>query len=373
MEQGQYYCHNKTKTLKAKHIHIPEDSELLKFIYQQVDDNLVYNKLKFRIVFWSKLVLYLSLTIAFYSAFFNVENSLLFILCYILFGFSSILFGFNFAHDFAHGTIFRNSKLDNLAFIIIYAINGAHVEAWKENHIKSHHFAPNVAKHDTDLKISGLIRVNPNSKYNWYHRFQHVYALLVYSTYSLYWVFIKDFLVVLKNTMGFQRHLSFWTQKVFYFSYILLLPLLFSHQAWSIVFIGFLLMHLLQSLFLLLTFYMTHHVEGILYPMVNTDGYVNTSWVVNQVKSSNDFHPFSEFVNYILGGFNNHIAHHLFPHIHHIHYPKINMILYPILIKNGITPNQTSYWGGIRSHLRLLQKMGVENYINQNALALNLK
>jgi linoleoyl-CoA desaturase len=118
---------------------------------------------------------------------------------------------------------------------------------------------------------------------------------------------------------------------------------------------------------------MTHHVEGILYPMVNTDGYVNTSWVVNQVKSSNDFHPFSEFVNYILGGFNNHIAHHLFPHIHHIHYPKINMILYPILIKNGITPNQTSYWGGIRSHLRLLQKMGVENYINQNALALNLK
>lgn len=68
-------------------------------------------------------------------------------------------------------------------------------------------------------------------------------------------------------------------------------------------------------------------------------------------------HPFSETANFILGGFNNHIAHHLFPHYHHIYYPKLNRILYRILLSNNIKPNQTSYWGGLISHLRLLKRM----------------
>lgn len=72
-------------------------------------------------------------------------------------------------------------------------------------------------------------------------------------------------------------------------------------------------------------------------------------------ESSNDMHPFSETANFILGGFNNHVAHHLFPHYHHIHYPKLNKILYEILLQNNITPNQTTYWGGIVAHINLLK------------------
>lgn len=69
-------------------------------------------------------------------------------------------------------------------------------------------------------------------------------------------------------------------------------------------------------------------------------------------------HPFSGAANFILGGFNNHIAHHLFPHIHHVFYPKINKVLYKTLVEYGFTPNQTSYMGGIVSHLRLLKQLG---------------
>ena len=117
-------------------------------------------------------------------------------------------------------------------------------------------------------------------------------------------------------------------------------------------------MHLFQSLFLLFTFFMTHHVEGTAYPATDEKGYINTSWLMNQVKSSNDMHPFSHAANFLLGGFNNHIAHHLFPHIHHIHYPRLNRILYRVLEQHNITPNQTTWWGGIVSHMRLLKRMG---------------
>ncbi len=348
--------------MRDKHIHIAQDSELLKTIYKQVDEQLIVNKTNFTLKIWAKFIFYFTFTVFCYSALFTINSSIGFILCFVLYGFISLLFAFNFSHDFSHNTIFKSKKLNNLCFIFIYTIVGAHAEAWKQRHINSHHYAPNVEDYDTDLKISKLIRVIPNSEHFWYHRYQHIYAPIAYTSYSLFWVFIKDFVILFSNDeytekKGFKYHLSFWTQKTFYLTFILALPLLFSGQAWYIVLTGFLAMHLSQSLFLLFTFFMTHHVEQTEYPTTDNNGFIKTSWLMNQIKSSNDMHPFSETANFILGGFNNHIAHHLFPHYHHIHYPRLNKILYDILLQHDIKPNQTTYWGGITSHLRLLKRM----------------
>ena len=348
--------------MRDKHLRIARDSELLQSIYRQVEEQLVIDKQR---TFWKifiKFSCYFSLTVLLYSLLYTVASPGVFITSFILYGFLSLLFAFNFSHDFSHNTVFNSKKLNHLCFIFIYAIVGAHAEAWKQRHVNSHHYAPNVEDYDSDLRISKLIRVIPDSKYYWFHQYQYIYAPLAYTTYSLFWVFIKDFVILYSKDeyeacKGFRYHLSFWLQKGFYISLILVLPLLFSLQNWYIVLTGFLLMHLSQSLFLLFTFFMTHHVEATAYPTTDENGYINTSWIMNQIKSSNDMHPFSETANFILGGFNNHIAHHLFPHVHHVHYPKLNRILYNILLVNDITPNQTSYWGGIRSHLRLLKRM----------------
>jgi len=357
--------------LRDKHIHIAKDSELLKTIYKQVDEQLIIDKKVFLLKIWAKFIFYFSFSFFSYSLLYLVNSPAYFILSFVLYGFVSLLFAFNFAHDFSHNTIFKNKKLNNLFFIFIYTIVGAHAEAWKQRHINSHHYAPNVEDYDSDLKITKLIRVIPNSKHFWFHKFQHFYAPLAYTTYSLFWVFIKDFVILFSKDeytekKGFRYHLSFWTQKTVYLTFILALPFLFSGQTWFIVLAGFLLMHLTQSLFLLFTFFMTHHVEETEYPTTDNNGYIKTSWLMNQIKSSNDMHPFSETANFILGGFNNHIAHHLFPHYHHIHYPKLNRILYEILNKNGIKPNQTTYWGGLVSHLKLLKRMSYAD--KKNAL-----
>jgi linoleoyl-CoA desaturase len=348
--------------LRDKHIHIAHDSELLKIIYRQVDENLIINNRDFLLKIWIKFIFYFSLLAFAYSLLYLVDHSIYFMLSFVLFGFVSVLFAFNFSHDFSHNTIFKNKKLNNLCFILIYTLVGAHAESWKQRHINAHHYAPNVEDYDSDLKLTKLIRVIPNSEYRWYHRFQHFYAPFAYTTYSLFWVFIKDFVILYSKDeytekKGVKYHLSFWAQKAFYLTFILVLPLLFSTQTWYIVLTSFLLMHLTQSLFLLFTFFMTHHVEKTEYPTTDENGYINTSWLMNQIKSSNDMHPFSETANFILGGFNNHMAHHLFPHFHHIHYPKLNRILYDILLQNNIKPNHTTYWGGLISHLRLLKRM----------------
>ncbi len=348
--------------MRNRHIHIPKDSELLKSIYRQVDENLVIDSKSYALKIGFKFVFYCSLSIMSYSLLYSVANPFYFILSFIMYGFLSVLLAFNFSHDFSHNTIFKSKKLNSLGFILTYTLVGAHAEAWKQRHIGSHHYAPNVKDYDSDLKISKLIRVIPNSTYYWYHRYQHIYASFAYTSYSLFWVFIKDFIILFSKDKyskkkGVTYHLSFWAQKICYLTIVLILPLLFSGQAWYIILSGFLLMHLTQSLFLLFTFFMTHHVEKTEYPTTDKNGMITTSWLMNQIKSSNDMHPFSKTANFILGGFNNHIAHHLFPHLHHIYYPKLNSILYDILLKNNIVPNQTSYWGGIVSHLKLLKRM----------------
>ncbi|RYD82866.1 MAG: hypothetical protein EOP53_02460 [Sphingobacteriales bacterium] len=355
--------------MRDRHILVPEDSQLLKLIHKQVNENLDLNNSIAKAAIIFKFIFYFSASSACYLALYTVKNPYIFTFCFVLYGFSMLLFAFNFAHDFSHGTVFKSRKLNSLCFIFIYTLVGAHAEAWKQRHITSHHFAPNVEDYDSDMEISNLIRVIPNSKYLAHHRFQHFYAPFAYMTYSLFWIFIKDFVLLFSadeftKKKGLKYHVSFWLQKAVYFTYLLLLPLLFSPQEWYVVLGSFLLMHLLQSLFLLFTFFMTHHVEATFYPTTDDDGFITTSWLMNQIKSSNDFYPFSQFANFIFGGFNNHIAHHLFPHIHHIHYPKLNRILYKILQEHNITPNQTGFITGALSHLKLLQIMSRKDDIS---------
>lgn len=352
--------------MRDKHLQIDEDSRLLKEIQEEVGRRLRFDRNTFTALLTVKFAIYFSLTVILYLSLYRTQSPQSFIACYIVYGFVSLLFAFNFSHDFSHSTVFKSKRWNMRCFTFIYSLVGAHAEAWKQRHIHSHHFAPNVEHYDSDMKISGLIRVIPGSMYKWYHRFQHLYAPLAYTTYSLFWIFIKDFVILFSReddtgygtSKNFRYHVSFWLQKCFYMAMILLLPLFFSGQSWHTILIGFILMHMFQSLFLLFTFFMTHHVETTAYPGIDQNGMIRSSWLMNQVKSSNDMHPFSKTANFILGGFNNHVAHHLFPHIHHIYYPELSRILYDILSRNGITPNQTSYVGGIISHMRLLKRMG---------------
>jgi len=349
--------------MKAKHLNIPEDNALYNSIFKEINNTIVMDKNKANRYFLFKFLFYGSLSIVSYALIFIIKNPFLFVLDFVFFGFVAVLLCFNFAHDFSHHAIFKKPFWDNLGFEFIYTMVGAHPEAWKGRHLNSHHFAPNVENFDTDLAITGIIRVLPTSDLKWYHKFQHIYAIFAYATYSLYWVFIKDFIVLFKSKhidfpAKFRYYTVFYILKFVYVFYLLILPIMFSHQSMVVVFIAFLTMHFVQSIYTLLTFFITHHISDLNYPIADSNGLINTSWFQNQVNSSNNFYPFSYIGNFIFGGVNNHISHHLFPHISHYHYPEINVLLFRRLKENGIEPSVTTFFGGVVSHLRLLKKMG---------------
>ena len=349
--------------MRAKHLHIQEHIDLHRDILKEINATLDLDKKKTGKFFLLKFGFYSFLAAGSYTLIYFITDPVLFSLNFIVFGYLTVLMCFNFAHDLSHNALFKSPSANNFFFEFFYTLVGAHPEAWKERHISSHHFAPNVKNFDTDLNITGLIRLIPGSSHKWYHKYQHIYAPIAYTTYSFYWVFIKDIIVLFSGKHSRKPknaiyHLKFWFLKAAYILYLFILPVLFSQQGFLTVIIAFLVMHLVQSLYTLFTFFITHHVDRAEYPKANEDGVINTSWFMNQVKSSNDFYPFSKMANFLFGGVNNHVAHHLFPHISHEHYPEVNVILFRKLKENNIIPNQTTYFGGIYSHLKLLRRMG---------------
>ena len=164
--------------MKAKHLNIAEDRALYNSLYREIKATIPLDKKQANRYFLLKALFYGALAIGSYALLYVIENPILFVLDFILVGFNAVLMCFNFAHDFSHHAIFKRPFWDNLAFEFIYTLVGAHPEAWKGRHLNSHHFAPNVEHFDTDLAITGLIRVLPTSPLKWYHAYQYFYAPL---------------------------------------------------------------------------------------------------------------------------------------------------------------------------------------------------
>jgi len=60
----------------------------------------------------------------------------------------------------------------------------------------------------------------------------------------------------------------------------------------------------------------------------------------------------------LIGGFNAHAAHHLYPRLPHTAYPLISELIERKAKAFNITYNKLSLWDAICSHYRYLKKMG---------------
>ena len=316
-------------------------------------------KMYFKALVWTSL-LGLSFTILFAA-----PHGGWLITGYLLSAVSMLALGFNFAHDAAHGSLFKSEKANRIIFELLFLIQGANGYLWRMRHLHSHHHYPNVAHCDADLEVGGLIHLDATKPPKAYHRFQAYYAPFLYLLYTLVWFIFKDFKLFAQKDHGnlkFARYpLIEWIKliifKVAYLALFIALPLYVTELSWVTILLCFLGMHALQSVLLLYTFLITHHVEETWYPSVQEEQ-VEGSWLEHQVRSANDFFPFSRVANFVFGGFNCHVAHHLFPNLAHIHYPQVSEVLHRELAASGLPCNQTGYFQGIRSHLRLLHRFG---------------
>ncbi len=282
--------------------------------------------------------------------------------------------GTSVMHDAHHGTYSPKQKTNKIIGAILEVIGGFSV-TWKIQHNQLHHTYTNIAGFDEDLDTMSILRFSPRQERKWYHRYQHLYVWFFYGIMTLFWMTAKDYIQAIRyrqHDLLVTHHLSLkqavfriTLYKLFYYSYIIVLPILFAGAPWYYVIFGFLMMHFISGVVLACIFQPSHIVEESEFALPKaTDGKMEMedSWAVHEVENTTDFAPKSKFLTWFIGGLNFQIEHHLFTRICHVHYPAIAPIVKKTAEEFGVEYHtEPTYWQALRGHIRMLKKLGRED------------
>lgn len=279
--------------------------------------------------------------------------------------------GTSVMHDANHGTYSPKKKVNTLIGFILELIGGYTV-TWKIQHNQLHHTYTNIAGLDEDLDSIKYLRFSPRQQHRWYHRYQYIYVWFFYMLMTLFWMTAKDYiqavrykqhdLLVTHKVSLAQAIFRITMYKLFYYGYIIVLPVLFSGMPWYYVLFGFLLMHFTAGIILSCIFQPSHIVEASTFELpLETDGqrHMEDSWAIHEVENTTDFAPRNRFLTWFIGGLNFQIEHHLFTGICHVHYPKLAPIVKAAAQDFGIAYHvEPTYWKALRGHVKMLRKLG---------------
>lgn len=324
-----------------------------------------------------KLVLFPSLyVLTYFSLLLWGSKPIIFFGTYFLLGVLIVVNFLNLIHDAVHGVAIPKKSKWNHYFIYLFDLLGANSYIWKIRHIQLHHSFPNVQNWDSDFEQSPLVRVFPQSEARKIHRFQHIYLPFLYPFYLLNWLLVRDFKDFFQKDRIVNKvaeipetevyKLIFF--KLFFFTYLLLIPKMVLGVTWSAILGGFLLMLFTASIISLLVLLSPHANVESTFPQTNEKGELPNSWFMHQLLCTNDVSNDNFFIRFFMGSFNYHIAHHLFPHVHHSLYPEITGIIKKYCHDHHLPYREQSLWQSLKNHYLLLKKNAVQEDIFEETM-----
>lgn len=287
---------------------------------------------------------------------------------YLFHGVGHIYFSFNVGHDALHNALSKNKKV-NQFWAYSYDLLGVNTYMWRFMHHRGHHACLNVHGEDMSLETSGIFRLSSQERRKKMHRYQHIYAFLVYGSYLFYYVFFKDYKYFFSKNNVHLRHIKhplkewliLFAGKLIYLGYMLFLPLYLLPYGSGFIIATFCTTLFMIGLVMSFTFQTTHIVDSTAYPESRNE-YEN--YVFHVFYTTADYAGNNAFANWFLGGLNVHVIHHLRSDICHIHYPALTKIVQATALEYGIPYRaQRTLWGAFVSHLQQLKKLGSEDAV----------
>ena len=290
---------------------------------------------------------------------------------WLVMGLGIVGIGTSIMHDSNHGAYTGNKAVNHFLGSLLNILGGYSLN-WKIQHNILHHTYTNVHGLDEDIEAGPLIRMSPEKPLYKFHKYQHLYAWLIYAIMNLYWITVKDYLMLFrydKNNLLIKQKttlrktlIELTLLKVLYVAYIVVLPILFSKVAWYHVVLGLVAMHLVAGFALACIFQPAHVVETSDYSAPDDHRKMENNWALHQVMNTADFAPNNKLVCWFIGGLNFQIEHHLFPHICHVHYPKIAKIVRSVAEEYNIPYNvMPTFRSALWAHGKMLKKLGSQN------------
>ena len=296
-----------------------------------------------------------------------ISGSGMALLMWTLMGLGMSGIGLSVMHDANHGSYSQNKWVNELLSFTLNLLGGYHIN-WRIQHNVLHHSYTNVHGHDEDLE-NAVMRLSPHQEYKKIYRFQAFYAPFFYGIQSLYWFVAKDFDGVIRyNKQGlyeaqgktFKSALAeIILSKLVYIGITIALPIIMVNIPWWQTILGFVLMHVICGLFLALIFQPAHVLEETEFFNPASDGSVENSWAIHQLKTTANFANGSRLFSWFIGGLNYQVEHHLFPNICHVHYRKISKIVKETAKEFNLPYHQhRTFLDALKSHFTLLYQLG---------------
>ncbi len=269
------------------------------------------------------------------------------------------------AHDASHGALSRRSWI-NRAGVFVFDLLGVNGYVWHYDHVVAHHAAPNVSRYDANLYVWGPLRLDPFTPLRPWHRWQHLYAPLLYALASLYKVYVEDFTVFARKRSDAYlpaRHSAKQIARLVVFKLAaiglaLVVPMLVTGEALPVLG-GYLLGHVCAGLLMGAIFQVTHTNELVTWADPDRTGRLATSFDEHVLRTAADFCVESALVTWIAGGLNIHAVHHLFPRIPQEQLRAAARAVAKVAPRHGLAYRTfPTWWAAIASHFRALRRLG---------------
>lgn len=334
---------------------------------KRVDEYFASQKIKFtgnKKLYWKTgILLFTAAALYTVLVFFTPAWWLSLPLCGLL-GFNLAAIGFNVMHDGAHGS-FSQRKWVNELMAGTLNVMGGNVYLWKQKHNVNHHNFTNIEGLDDDIDIKPWIRTNAAQKKRWYHRYQHIYWIFLYTLTYFIWVYSKDFQKYFTGKIGetkfkkmkMKEHFVFWFGKLGYFALFLLVPIL---EVGVIDFIiGYAVLLAVCGITLAVVFQLAHVVNEASFPEPVSGNKMEDDWTIHQLSTTANFAIKNRVLSWFVGGLNFQVEHHLFPKISHVHYPNLNKIVRDVCNQFNVKYIEyPTFFKALRSHVMYLKMVG---------------
>ncbi|EGG19896.1 delta 5 fatty acid desaturase [Cavenderia fasciculata] len=298
------------------------------------------------------------------------QNFYLNFLLAIVFGVCEALFAMHLLHDASHCAVGHNPKVWKWLGASFDFVIGGSFFAWIHQHVLGHHLYTNVRGADPDVGDGEIdFRViTPYQQRLWYHKYQHIYAPLLYGLYP-FKTRIQDSESFIKKINGRIRVsapstfdlVAYIVGKISFIFFRFILPLQYIPYANLIP--CFIIAELTFGWYLTINFQVSHVAEDLKFfateSRPNEPTNVDEDWAISQVKTTQDYANGSLLANYFSGALNHQVVHHLFPSIQQEFLPQIVPILKQVCSEYNLKYNHyDTFTEAIGSHIKYLYKMG---------------
>jgi linoleoyl-CoA desaturase len=269
------------------------------------------------------------------------------------------------AHDASHGALRASKRLNRLG-VFVFDLVGVNGYVWHFDHVVAHHSTPNVSRYDANLYGWGPLRLDPHAPLRSWHRYQHLYAWLVYATASLFKVYLGDFLAIGRTRADAYlppRHsarelLRLFGFKAWSIGFTLVLPWCTAGSP-ALVLTGYFIGHACNGLLMGAVFQPTHTNTRVAWPRPSNDGRMPTSFDAHVLATAADFAVDSGWITWLAGGLNIHAVHHLFPGIPQLELPEAAAAVRALAHEYGLEYLTFPTWrAALVSHYRALKALG---------------